>query len=247
MNTEIEKLAGAAAEKAGYPKSDKEQFTATYWTLHDVFVQGFVAMDAQKEPVDVSAEDYIKMKNLQFNTVTNEGIITKENLIKHLKEYASLNKKESEIKNGFLIREGDEVNSILIAALRTLTPEQLVVLRDNLIARTPKSKDAIGDKNFLSVLEENYEAAKDMTKEDKKRPAQDMVLETYEDLIAIYKANYVDKLKDGLWINRWRNGEIIYNGSKVFNRMQDAIDYGMRYRKEIYVDTIPKPIQSQPK
>jgi len=43
------------------------------------------------------------------------------------------------------------------------------------------------DGGFLKVLEENYEAAKRLTEEDKIRPAQDVLLETYEDLIEIYK------------------------------------------------------------
>lgn len=44
--------------------------------------------------------------------------------------------------------------------------------------------------DFLKVLEENYKAMKGMVDEDKIRPAQEMVLETYEDLIAIYKSKY---------------------------------------------------------
>lgn len=38
----------------------------------------------------------------------------------------------------------------------------------------------------LSVLKENYEASKTLTDEDKIRSAQDIVNETYEDLIAIF-------------------------------------------------------------
>lgn len=41
---------------------------------------------------------------------------------------------------------------------------------------------------FIEILEENYQAAKRMTDEDKKRPAQEIILETYEDLISIYKS-----------------------------------------------------------
>ena len=46
------------------------------------------------------------------------------------------------------------------------------------------------DKNFLDVLIENYEAAKRMPKSDLTRES---ITETYEDLIEIYKANYLDK------------------------------------------------------
>ena len=41
-------------------------------------------------------------------------------------------------------------------------------------------------KHFLSVLKENYEASKTLTDEDKIRSAQDIVNETYEDLISIF-------------------------------------------------------------
>ena len=40
-------------------------------------------------------------------------------------------------------------------------------------------------KYVLSVLKENYEACKTLTDEDKVRSAQDIINETYEDLIAI--------------------------------------------------------------
>jgi len=41
----------------------------------------------------------------------------------------------------------------------------------------------------LGVLNENYVAAKSLTDEDKARTAQDILLETYEDLIAIFSSN----------------------------------------------------------
>lgn len=40
--------------------------------------------------------------------------------------------------------------------------------------------------HVLNVLNENYEAAKRLTDEDKVRPAQELLLETYEDLISIF-------------------------------------------------------------
>ena len=42
-------------------------------------------------------------------------------------------------------------------------------------------------KYVLSVLEENYKACKNLTEEDKNRSAQDIINETYEDLISIFK------------------------------------------------------------
>ena len=41
--------------------------------------------------------------------------------------------------------------------------------------------------HVLEVLRENYEAAKRLTDEDKERPAQEMIIETYEDLISIFE------------------------------------------------------------
>ena len=41
--------------------------------------------------------------------------------------------------NAFIITKGDEVNCILSAALRCLDAEQLVVLRDKIIRRTPQN------------------------------------------------------------------------------------------------------------
>jgi transcriptional regulator with XRE-family HTH domain len=40
------------------------------------------------------------------------------------------------------------------------------------------------------------------------------------------------------YINRYRNGEIIYNGSREFNRRETAENYGNTYAKSIYVDTV---------
>lgn len=39
----------------------------------------------------------------------------------------------------------------------------------------------------IDILQENYEAAKDLTDYDKNRPAQELLIETYEDLISIFK------------------------------------------------------------
>lgn len=39
----------------------------------------------------------------------------------------------------------------------------------------------------LSVLRENYEGSKDLTPEDKARSAQEIINETYEDLIKIFE------------------------------------------------------------
>jgi hypothetical protein len=49
----------------------------------------------------------------------------------------------------------------------------------------------MAQKNFLQVLEENYEASKHLVDEDKIRPAQDLILETYRDLISIYKRSFL--------------------------------------------------------
>ena len=48
------------------------------------------------------------------------------------------------MENGYKILEGDEVNSFLMAILRELTTEQMIVLKDALIERTPKpDQDAV--------------------------------------------------------------------------------------------------------
>jgi hypothetical protein len=39
---QIEKLAESSAIKAGYPKSDKEQFVTTFWTQHNIYFKAFV-------------------------------------------------------------------------------------------------------------------------------------------------------------------------------------------------------------
>lgn len=51
---------------------------------------GLQAILQENKVSDISAEEYINKKQLQFNTYTSEGVITKQGLIKHLKEYASI-------------------------------------------------------------------------------------------------------------------------------------------------------------
>ena len=48
-------------------------------------------------------------------------------------------------ESGFKLIKGDEVNCILNAALRSLTNEQMVVLKDSLIKRTPAKESVQPD------------------------------------------------------------------------------------------------------
>ena len=54
-----------------------------------------------------------------------------------------------------------------------------------------KKAISILEGDFLNVLKENREAAKRLTEIDRMRPAQELLEETYDDLISIYKANYL--------------------------------------------------------
>lgn len=69
--------------------------------------------------------------------------------------------------------------------------DQTIIERDELKIRLSANPD------FLSVLEENFKAAKSLTDEDKIRPAQELLIETYKDLISIYKSKYLSSSKEG--------------------------------------------------
>jgi hypothetical protein len=132
------------------------------------------------EPPKV-AGDYMLLKNGEYYS---RNMWDKEVMVAQL-----LQQQDS---TGWIIHHSDKINSVLGAAMRFLNQEQLIVLRDCLIERTPK---IIPEGNVLTdeELEAVWDAALNRAYEEEEyhREKRDGELFTHPD-----KDTYLNQLKN---------------------------------------------------
>ena len=146
----------------------------------------------KSEDVEKAADNYILTSPYRYTSLTDIFKAGAEWQLKQFMEFEN-------IKAGFFIRKGEEINTFLIAALRCLSEEQMIVLRDCIIERTPPLKKQVSNV-WVSV------------EDDKPALATPVLIATKHWIgVGYYKKNFELNLYDE---PEWseENGEYIFGG-----------------------------------